>query len=444
MLRPLLRSLALALTLLLSPFVRTASAEEKREVPDYDGRERPTRARDVLLWGPRVVLAPAYFVSEFVLRRPLGFAIAGAERAGLPTMFYDLFTFGPRQQGGLVPSAYVDFGFRPSVGLYFFYDDLGFTGHDLRLRAATGGKEWLSGSISNRLRLDVSGKKRVALELSGLRRPDYTFFGIGPSTEQSALLRYGEDRLNARTFFETRVGERTAFRSELSLYDVGFRRGGLGGDRRLADVVAAGAAAPPGYERGYTALESALTAAHDGRWSKQKPRAGVFGRARVAHVSMLRERGSFAKYGGSAGGFLDLNDRGRVVSLSVATRFADPVGGGDIPFTELPTLGGDEPMRGLYPGRLRGRSALSAELAYSWPIWIWLNGTMRAEVGNVFGEHLAGFEPKLLRWSGALGVQSTNSADSALQIMVGAGSETFESGGKVDSLRLVIGTTHGF
>jgi hypothetical protein len=87
---------------------------------------------------------------------------------------------------------------------------------------------------------------------------------------------------------------------------------------------------------------------------------------------------------------------------------------------------------------------VSAELAYTWPIWIWLNGALRAEVGNAFGEHLEGFEPKLLRWSGALGVESTGSGDSGLQILVGAGSETFASGGKVDSLRLVIGTTHGF
>jgi hypothetical protein len=440
----LLRSFALILAVVLLLLPRAASAEEKRELPDYDGLDRPIRARDVLLWGPRVVLAPAYVVSEYVLRRPLGFALASAERAGLPTLFYDLFTFGPEQQGGLIPTAYVDFGFRPSVGLYFFYDDVGMPGHDLRLRLATGGREWLSGSVSQRLELDADGRQRVALELSGLRRPDHAFFGIGPNSLQSSLARYGEDRLMARTFFEARPSDEVAMRAEVSLSDVGFRRGGLGGDRRLLDAVTAGAPAPPGFARGYTLLESALTAAYDGRWSKARRPAGVFGRARAAHVSNFRDRTSFAKLGASAGGFVDLNDRGRVVSLTVAARFADPIGRGEVPFTELPSLGGEEPMRGHYPGRLRDRSAVSAELAYTWPIWIWLNGALRAEVGNAFGEHLEGFEPRLLRWSGALGVESTGSADSALQILLGAGSETFASGGKVDSLRLVIGTTHGF
>jgi hypothetical protein len=440
----ILRSFAIVLAVALSLLARAASAAEERRLPDYDGRDRPTRARDVLLWGPRVALAPAYFVSEYVLRRPIGFALAGAERAGLPGLFYDLFTFGPRRQGGLIPTAYVDFGFRPSVGLYFFYDDVGVAGHDLRLRLATGGREWLSGSVSERLDLDASGRQRVALELSGLRRPDYTFFGLGPNSLQSALARYGEDRLNARTFFEARPSDELALRAEVSLSDVGFRRGGLGGDRRLLDSVAAGAPAPPGFAGGYTLLESALTAAYDGRWSKERRSAGVFGRARAAHVSNVADRTSFAKLGASAGGFVDLNDRGRVVSLSVAARFADPIGRGNVPFTELPSLGGEEPMRGLYPGRLRGRSTVSAELGYTWPIWIWLNGALRAEVGNAFGEHLEGFEPKLLRWSGAVGVESTGSGDSALQILLGAGSETFASGGNVDSLRLVIGTTHGF
>jgi hypothetical protein len=440
----LLRSFTLVLAVALSLFPRATLAAENRELPDYDGRDRPTRARDVLLWGPRVALAPAYFVSEYVLRRPIGFALAGAERAGLPALLYDFFTFGPRRQGGLFPTAYVDFGFRPSVGLYFFYDDVAAPGHDLRLRLATGGREWLSGSVSQRLDLDANGRRRVALELSGLRRPDHTFFGLGPTSLQSALVRYGEDRLNARTFFEARPSDELAMRAEVSLSDVGFRRGGLGGDRRLLDSVVAGAPAPPGFARGYTLLESALTAAYDGRWSKERRPAGVFGKARVAHASSLADRTSFAKLGASAGGFVDLNDRGRVVSLTVAARFADPIGRGEVPFTELPSLGGEEPMRGLYPGRLRGRSAVSAELGYTWPIWIWLNGALRAEVGNAFGEHLEGFEPKLLRWSGALGVESTGSGDSALQVLLGAGSETFASGGKVDSLRLVIGTTHGF
>jgi hypothetical protein len=122
----------------------------------------------------------------------------------------------------------------------------------------------------------------------------------------------------------------------------------------------------------------------------------------------------------------------------------DPVGDAEVPFTELVTLGGTEPMRGFFPGRLTGQSGVVADLAYRWPIWIWLDGAMHAEVGNVFGEHLGGFAFKKLRWSGSIGIESSGVSDNPLQIMIGTGSETFESGGKIDSFRFVLGTTNGF
>jgi hypothetical protein len=62
---------------------------------------------------------------------------------------------------------------------------------------------------------------------------------------------------------------------------------------------------------------------------------------------------------------------------------------------------------------------------------------MQAAVGNVFGEHLDGFEPSLLRFSGAVGVTTVSAPDSAIQFLVGFGTETFEHGGQVDSIRVV-------
>jgi hypothetical protein len=85
-----------------------------------------------------------------------------------------------------------------------------------------------------------------------------------------------------------------------------------------------------------------------------------------------------------------------------------------------------------------------AQLGYRWPIWIWLDGAIRMEVGNVFGEHLDGFRFGRLRWSGALGIESVDTPDNSFQLLIGLASETFESGGKIDSFRLAVGTTSGF
>ena len=416
---------------------------EERAVPDYDGRgSEPTTAGDVALWVPRLVLLPPYLVSEYVLRRPLGWAIAGAERAGLPAAVYDLFTFGPNHDAGFFPTAYFDFGFRTSVGLYTFWNNAGMAGHDLVLRGSTGGKDWLTGTFSERFRFGPGRRSSVALEAMGVSRPDYMYYGLGPDTQDGDRMRYGQDRLQGRVIFEARPTTATLVRSELTLRRVEFRPGGFGGDPRLSDAVGHGMTPPAGYTRGYTLVRSELTATYDERKLKAR-RAGVFGGVRGTMNSELRAEESFVTYGAKVGGFVDVNRRGRVVSLAATTRFADPLDGGEIPFTELVTLGGLEPMRGFYAGRLADRSAAVAELAYRWPIWIWLNGAMRAEVGNVFGEHLAGFDVKKLRWSGTIGVESTNPAETGFELLFGVGSETFESGGKVDSIRFVIGTTNG-
>lgn len=417
--------------------------DDEREVPDYDGRGDRTTTGDVLLWGPRVLLAPPYFVTEFVIRRPLGWAIAGAERAGLPAALYDFFAFGPDHKAGFFPTAYLDFGFRPSVGLYTFWDDAGMRGHQLRLRGATGGKEWYTAAFTERFRFGADDDKALTLDASWLRRPDFTFFGFGPDTRQGDLMRYGLDRFEAHGSLEQRFASVGLLRADLSLKSIDFRRGGLGGDERLADAIAAGLPAPAGYTRGYTLFTSGLGASLDQRRAKMLPAGGGFVGARVESAANTRGSTSFVRYGATAGGFVDLNQRGRVLALAVTTRFADPLAGGDVPFSELATLGGMEPMRGFYAGRLTDRSAAVAELSYRWPVWIWLDGTVRSEVGNVFGEHLQGFSTGKLRWSGTIGVESNGSPDGRLEVMVGAGSETFESGGKIDSLRFVIGTTHG-
>jgi hypothetical protein len=68
-----------------SPVAPSPPPSSKRTMPDYDGRgPRPTTAGEVALWGPRVLLSPLYFVSEWLIRRPLGAAITAAERADLP------------------------------------------------------------------------------------------------------------------------------------------------------------------------------------------------------------------------------------------------------------------------------------------------------------------------------------------------------------------------
>lgn len=429
---------------LLAAGTAPASSDE-RELPDYDGRqEAPAAPGDVLIWVPRVLLFPVYVVTEYVIRTPIGFLIAGAESASLPQWLYDFFTFDDRR-AGLVPTFLVDFDFYPSVGVYGFWNGVLWPEHDVRLRAAIGGGEWLAASFSDRYRLSYDPYDRIALTAHYERRPDFTYFGLGPDTRQTQLVRYGRDLRELSLTLDQRLWRASSLHAEIALRAADFRRGGYGDDPTLEDAVSAGELPPPpGYVGGYTLVRSELTVAFDNRQPRPTSASGTRLAATLAHAGELRGEQSFVYYEATAGGFWDLNHRGRVVILGVNARFADPIGGGSIPFTELVTLGGNHPMRGLYPGRLYDRSAIVGGLGYRWPIWIWLDGALRAEVGNVFGEHLAGLRAERLRWSGAIGVESVGTPDNSFRLMFGVGSETFESGGRIDSFRLVAGTTSGF
>jgi hypothetical protein len=424
----------------------SVAAEDKRELPDYDGREPPpTTVGDVLLWVPRIILFPLYVVAEYVIRAPLGFVIAGAERAGVPAFLYDFFAFAPDHKGGIVPTAYLDFDFNPSIGLYAFWDDAFFQNHDLRLRGAFGGDDWLAASFSERYHFGPDLGDRIALEASAARRPDFTYFGLGPDTRQSALVRYGARTLEARAMLDLQLWEQSNLHAQATLRDTSFFRGGYDDDPLLIEEFVAGELPlPPGYAEGYSLLAGELTMTFDTRRPRPEPGSGLRLAVSATPATLFGQGGGFVRYGATIGGFWDVNARRRVLALAVTTRFVEPIDDVAIPFTELVTLGGPEPMKGLYPGRLYDRSAFVAGLAYRWPIWIWLDGLMRMEFGNVFGEHLDGFAVERLRWSGALGFESNGAPDSAFQFMIGAGSETFESGGKIDSFRFAVGATHGF
>jgi hypothetical protein len=271
------RSLACAcagLSLWASP---AAAADEERPLPDYDGRDAPPATPgDVLLWVPRIVFFPVYLVAEYLIRAPLGFIIAGAERQGVPAWLYDVFTFGSEHQAGVVPTVYADFDFYPSLGLYAFWDNAFFEHHDLRVRAAIGGGDWLVASFSERYHFGADRSDTVSLEGTAQRRPDYTFFGIGPDTRQDNLARYGLGYLEGRAMVDIRPWRESVLHAQVALRDSKFFRGGFSDDPTLADLVAAGdLQLPPAYTEGYTLLSGDFSASFDSRKPRPEPGSGV-------------------------------------------------------------------------------------------------------------------------------------------------------------------------
>jgi hypothetical protein len=446
--RSVLWGLLWTVTVCTSTLTASAESQPSRPTPDYDGRGskgQPTTPGQVALWVPRVILFPLYVVSEYVVRRPLGYAITAAERAELPATLYDIFAFGPDHKAGVVPIAFLDFGFYPSVGLYGFWDDAGFKGHALRLRGSTAGRRWLSGALTERFQL--TPKTAVSLNGSLIHRPDYTYYGIGPDTREEVRSRYGADTADFHATLRAGFWRSSSIETSLGYRGASFYPGQFGDDPSLTQQVQNRAfSLPDGYTDGYRVGFQRTTVTLDTRRDEDVGESGgrlVVRGEQALDPSQPRANG-WLRYGASLGGFLDLDNRGRILSLSVTAEMTDPLGGEPVPFHELTTIGGNEQMPGLRAGRLRGRSGAVATLRYSWPIWIWLDGSLQAAVGNVFGEHLSGMSWGQSRFSGAIGMESRGSRDSVFQLLMGFGTETFNSGADVNSIRVVVGARNGF
>jgi hypothetical protein len=318
-------------------------------------------------------------------------------------------------------------------------------GNDVRLHAATWGTHWLAGSVTDRIHLGHDDS--LTLQVSGIRRPDYRFYGEGPRALESNLSRYAADRAEASGSFGFALGGANRIDTGVGVRSQRFREPEEYRSTATTTRAAAGIfPLPDGFERGYTAGFSRVKLRLDSRPARPKGQSGF-------RLDLEGEQGSaprsgassgWLRYGAIAGGFLDLNDRSRVLSLSVSALFSDPLTSAPVPFTELVQLGGSEPMPGFLPGRLFGRSAVVTTLGYHWPIWVWLDGTIQAAVGNVYGSHLGNFDTSLLRFSGALGFETAGFSDNPVQLLVGFGTETFEQGAQLNSLRFVFGTSRGF
>lgn len=414
----------------------------KRAIPDYSGRgpERRPVGGEIALWIPRTILSPLYFVNEFVLRRPLALVVPPLEKEQVPRKVYDFFVFGADHKAGIVPIGFAEFNFNPSVGVYAFWYDALFAGSDLVLHAEAWPADWLEASVSERIRL--SSRSALRLKLVGLERPDHMFFGLGPSAPETHRSRYGATSVDGSAALGAVLWRSSRIDATVGIRDVRTYNGHFGGDPNLQEESSRGAfTLPYGFGEQYSLTYCRLQAVLDTRLPYPHPGSGVRIEGQVEQDSAWSPPQStgWIHYGATAGGFWDINGYRRVLSLSVAVLFADPVASQPIPFTELVSLGGDGPMRGFYPGRLLDRSAAAATLRYVWPVGPWLDASLALATGNVFGVHLDEFRAGLLRLSAAAGLVVTASADAPLELLLGAGTETFDDKARLNTVRVTFG-----
>jgi hypothetical protein len=404
----------------------------KRPVPSYSGREEETSLRS-WLWGPRIVLFPFYLAAEYLVRRPVGALMMAAEHEPL------LKRIGGGKHRGAIPTFLFDAGFLPNIGIYAWWDGAFAPTNALRLHASTWGPESSQAAFVDRLRLGTD--EHVSFRGSVSHRSDLVFFGLGPDSIQALRSRYEATIVDAAADYDRTIAKTLGVTTRAGLRDVTFGGGSCCGTPSVEERIQSGQLErPPRYDHGYAALVE---------------RGGVTFETGPAKVGVAAEPGfdvsrkpgaSWIKYEARAGAQWEVKAPGRVLSVHVATLFTEPLAGGAgvIPFTELATLGGFTSMRGFVAGRLVDRSAAVATVEYAWPIWPFLEGTLDAAVGNVFGQRLEGLAPKKLRLSTTFGVRSRTSRDLHFDILGGIGTETFDHGADVTSVRVALGAHHAF
>jgi hypothetical protein len=414
-------------------------ADRKREVPDYDGRgNQDASAESWALWIPRIVLSPLYVANEFVLRRPLGAIVTRAERERWRDTASRMFSFGGDGRNLIVPIARFDHGRLPSIGVHAARDDALATGNLLALHVATWGPRSLSAALADRYALDESSG--VQARAAFRRSEDHLFVGLGPDATVDARSRYGLERIEGSASYRRQLAIASRLDAEVGVRRTRFVEGDCCDDPALDQRIAAGEVmAPPGYGETYTAGYAHIELTLDSRRPRPEPGGGVFLHARGTPSVDLRDGRSWIRYGAQLGGAVDLTGNRRTLAMQLAVDFADPLTGDAIPFTEYAELDGDL-MAGFATGWITGRSAAAAQLGYSWPVWLGVDARTRLSVGNAFGEHLGGASPRKLRLSGDIGLTTSNARDHGLEIVFGLGTETFEQGGDITSVRVMLGS----
>ena len=444
----------------LPPTHTDETVSERGELPDYDGRGRdPVTAGEVVAWVPRVVFAPVYLVERYVVYEPVRAAAIWTEKNNVPIKVMNALSFGDEYRFTVMPSALIDFGFRPSVGIGLSGKELTRAEHRMQLKAAWGGNGWYLFRGGYQVPLTDAARQSTH-PLAGTlftadawiqHRPDYIFHGVGNETT-SERTRFGQLHGGGRVGMDLVFGEMDAIRARASATTHRFDEGRsyfddpLITDRFDTDLI-------PGFD-GYLLLSSGadliLDSGHGPPGANNGvPAPGTAVRLEVgadygAHLHEGGQGGQYVRWTAEGGAFLDLNGRNRTLAFRQQFAAVEQLGGMPTPFAELVTLGGNETMRGHLNGRFRGDSAVVTGVQYTWPIWVVINGSIEAELGGVFGPDFEGSSVDQMAASFAYGIRTPRNHGGNTQLMFGLGTTPLGEGAEIDTLRLVIGTTEGF
>lgn len=409
----------------------------------------PTLPADIGLTAPRVLLFPLRLVVKAIAFPLREGAIFVEKRALIPRV--DRLLYNDAHTAAVLPTFQFLSSQGPSVGVEAFHADL--FGHAEKVEGSAQLGGLYSQAYELSFRADRTGGSRLYLDTVGRFeiRPRLLFQGIGDeprSTFPAGTLAGPRD-----VAVQTRYGENRLLVAQRAGYTIGEpgNLAKLGGaaifnQRSFDDPTATsfnlfdGSTNTPtrtvydtrqivGFEETVRTLELSATMLVDTRDKEGGTSRGTYFDAFGGGVLPLGKYRYF-HYGFDAATFFDLYRGNRVLVVRAAI---DAVEGdtADIPFTDLPRLGGPNRLRGYRLDRFRDEKAAFATLEYRYPIHEIVSGALFVDSGHVDDDYRGLVDLRTWRVGGGAGLRVHSSGKDLFSLDVAYG----------DGVRLFFTTT---
>lgn len=348
---------------------------------------------DIGLFVPRAIL----FLPRLALRLvyyPIQKGLRFVEASYIIEEVEDIL-YNDERTAAIIPILSVNSDFGPQLGVRAFHEDLGGNEEYGALGASIGGR--YQQAYEMHFEADRAGGSRLWLESHTTFevQPRMRFFGFGdpdsPITEGVGLdprLASVETRFRHQRFRQSltaglTIGEpgaltKIGMTSRLKRHDFGPGED-VDDDERLETVF--DTAQVPGFDLGATLAELEANLVVDTRDKEGKTSSGTYLGVFAGGALPFRQYEYF-RYGAELTGYIDLFKETRVLVLRGAFHAVEGEED-EIPFVELPSLGGANRLRGYSLHRFRDLKSAVATVEYHYPIHELLAGALYLDVGEV-------------------------------------------------------------
>jgi hypothetical protein len=357
----------------------------------------------------RVALTPLRWSTDLLL-----FPVRGTlwlqDRYHLDQIYTRIF-YNDAKTIGLYPTFAFESGFGVTGvtgGARFVARDLFGHKEHLSLEAAAGAAYWFRQLYSAGFRTGDLLGKRASLELDGgyELRPRDVFYGVGNALMPET--RYSQERSRALVTGDVRVWSELHVRPAAAIAKRTFGAPSQG--TPTEDLYM-----PVGFASGYSSAYGEVELRWDDRQSvgAWDPRGmytgGSLAAAFVGRFDRLDPGPGFWRYGFDLQHFFRLGIGPR--TLLVRVRGEGVTGTAEeVPFTELPTLGGSTYLRGYELDQFRDRIAALGTVAYGWDLSSWMTANLFADAGRVY-DHLHALTLEGMRVGYGLGLDLHHGGD---------------------------------